>query len=87
MIEGLPFTWFDGGAYALLTLFFVLVFTGRLKPKADVDDARKDRDAWQAQAQAAIKELAIVTRAVEKQADAKELSVALLQSVRKEGEK
>lgn len=36
----------QGGAFALLMAVFWLVFTGRLVPRSQLDDARADRDMW-----------------------------------------
>lgn len=76
--------WQNIGLAGMAILAVALVLTGKLVPRSTLADAHAERDAWRTQAQDAIKEIATVTRAVEKQAEAKELSVALLQSVRKD---
>src|SRR5688572_11858797 len=76
VFEGLQAVTWDGlgtvglGGMAIVAVYLVL--TGRLVPRSALDDSQKERDAWRTQAQDAIKELATVTRAVEKQAEAKE---------------
>lgn len=71
------------GATGLLAVVVVLILTGRLVPRSALLAEREDKNAWRKQAQDAIAELGVATRALEKQADSKELSVALLQSVRR----
>ncbi len=44
---GLPASLFvNGSAVAMLFLVAMLVFTGRLVPRATLDDMRQDRDNW-----------------------------------------
>lgn len=81
--------WEAIGLSGMAVLGVYLVLTGKIVPRSVLLDTQAERDSWRDQARVsdeiadkALSELGVLTRAAEQQAREKELSVALLQSVR-----
>ena len=83
--------WETLGLSGMAVLAVYLVLTGRIVPRSTHQDARDDRDGWQAaharsekSRRLLLEELRRTTPALERIAGTKDLGVALLRSVRRE---
>lgn len=90
-LAGVP--WQQLGLAGMAIFAVALVLTGRLVPRSTLTDAFKARDEWAAHArdseksrQVALEELSSMNRSLHALATQKELSVAMLQSVRARSE-